>query len=504
MAPGSCKPGPAYRWCGQSNGYTFNENPWNIGEVSRNAASRTGKRAFRSGSAGPPKPWLGLAMNRRRFLKSFGAATAWASFTPTRLVAAAEAESRLDQAREGIAHHRQSELIIRVTDDAGRPLPGLALNVEQLRHDFLWGANLFGWSKPGEPEIEAAYRTRFANLFNYATLDFYWHTYEPEAGQPRYARTEAMANWCRTHRITAKGHPLVWANIPDPDWLPADHAGIQTASLGRVRDIVSRFRDRIDLWDVVNEPSLLLWADTRLGAWAHQVGSQSFVTQHLRAARAANPAATLLVNEVLTDYPVYPLLESLRAESEPLLDAVGLQSHMHRGVWPLDRLWRLCDRFGGLGVPLHFTEFTILSAPGDASDRWTTPTPESEQAQSERVSEHYTLLFGHPAVAAVSWWDLSDRGAWKSAPAGLLRADMSPKPAYDRLHELIRKRWWTNADGSTNADGRFACRAFHGHHRVTVRQPDGRESRHDAACTRAGKNQVKLTWKPAEAGMTRD
>jgi GH35 family endo-1,4-beta-xylanase len=401
-------------------------------------------------------------------------------------------EDYLEQARAGIQRHRQSEITVSVRGGDGRPLSNVAIEIHQLRHAFLWGGNLFGWEKPGNPEFEAAYRARFASLFNFATLDFYWSIYEPEPGHPRIARTDATLQWCQEHQIICKGHPLVWANIPDPAWLPEDGAGIHAASLGRVRELVSRFRGRIDLWDVVNEPSLLLWADTRLGRWAQSVGTHSFVSQHLKAAREANPEATLLVNEVLTAYPAYSLLDGLREDGKPLFDAVGLQSHMHRGSWPLDRMWALCDRYAQLGVPLHFTEFTVLSGEFLAENRWGPSTREMEEAQAEHAARHYTLLFGHPAVRAVSWWDLSDRGAWQSAPAGLLRSDMSPKPAYERLRELIRNRWWTNTQGRTDADGRFTCRAFHGRHRVTARWPDGRESSRDVDCARERECEVEF------------
>jgi endo-1,4-beta-xylanase len=424
-------------------------------------------------------------MNRRQFCVSIGAAAmSGGGLTRSRAAGATVEGDLLDRARENIQRHRQSEATVIVRDADGQPLPNVAIEILQLRHAFLWGGNLFGWSRPGDPDLEAAYRNRFASLFNYATLGFYWSHYEPEPGQPRFARTEAILHWCQEHQITSKGHPLVWANIPDPPWLPEDGAAIHSASLGRVRELVSRFRGRIDLWDVVNEPSLLLWADTRLGRWAQSVGTHSFVSQHLRAAREANPEATLLVNEVLSPYPAYSLLDGLREDGQPLFDAVGLQSHMHRGPWPLDRTWKLCDRYGQLGVPLHFTEFTVLSGARLEENRWGPSTPEAEETQAAQVERHYTLLFGHPAVQAVSWWDLSDRGAWQSAPAGLLRYDMSPKPAYERLRELIRNRWWTKTQGRTDAEGRFAGRAFHGRHRVTARWPDGRASSRDVDCTR--------------------
>ena len=49
------------------------------------------------------------------------------------------------------------------------------------------------------------------------------------------------------------------------------------------------------------------------------------------------------------------------------------------------------------------------------------------------------MIFSHPAVEAITWWDFSDRGAWQRAPAGFLRDDLSPKPAYERLQQPVKE-----------------------------------------------------------------
>ena len=102
-------------------------------------------------------------------------------------------------------------------------------------------------------------------------------------------------------------------------------------------------------------------------------------------------------------------------------------------------------------------------------------TAEGEARQAEQVSELYRLLFSHPSVEAITWWDFSDRGAWQGAAAGLTRQDLSPKPAYERLHARIKGDWWTRAQGVTTAQGQYALRAFCGLHKVTVDLPNGRQ-----------------------------
>ena len=87
----------------------------------------------------------------------------------------------------------------------------------------------------------------------------------------------------------------------------------------------------------------------------------------------------------------------------------------------------------------------------------------------------YTMLFSHPAVAAITWWDFADRNAWQGAPAGLLGKDLKPKPAYTALKDLIKNQWWTRAELTTDADGRVAFRGFLGEYKVMVRLPSGKE-----------------------------
>jgi endo-1,4-beta-xylanase len=438
-------------------------------------------------------------MNRRRFLKA-AAILACIAAPRGRATEPSSADDAawLERAREGIYRFRQSPRLVRVIDPYGRPVRHATVQVRQRTHHFRFGSNCFRWRDPASKEYQEAYRTRFAQLFNQATLPFYWAQYEPEAGKPRHHDQDAIVDWCLERGIACKGHPLVWANIADPAWLPEDHQAIHDASHSRVREIVARFRARIDCWDVVNEPSLLLWAKTRFGNWAHAAGTHSFICQHLQTARDANPDATLLINEVLSPYPIHSTLDRLRDSSgRPLYDGIGLQSHMHEGHWPLDRLWALCDHVSTLDVPLHFSETTVLS--GDrAPDRsgWRPTTPAQEQAQAEYVINLYTLLFGHPAVREISWWDFTDAGAWKGAAAGLLRADMSPKPAYHLLHRLLHETWRTRVEACTDPRGELRLRAFHGRYSVAARHPNGAVVEREVEWTPATQRTTVLRFPP--------
>jgi GH35 family endo-1,4-beta-xylanase len=214
---------------------------------------------------------------------------------------------------------------------------------------------------------------------------------------------------------------------------------------------------------------------------ARRIGRVGVVTATFEAARAADPGARLLLNDFDLSPAYEELIEACLDAGAPI-DAIGLQTHMHQGWWGIDRTLEVIERFARFGLPLRFTETTIVS--GDLMpseivdlndhqvDDWPT-TPEGEARQADEVEAHYRTLFGHPAVDAVVWWDFVD-GAWLNAPSGLVRADGSPKPAWDRLRDLIMGDWWTPpTDLVSDADGRVRWRGTLGDYRVEV---GGREA----------------------------
>jgi GH35 family endo-1,4-beta-xylanase len=223
----------------------------------------------------------------------------------------------------------------------------------------------------------------------------------------------------------------------------------------RVREIVSRYTGRIDFWEVVNEPS-------------HLDGVP--IDAPYRWARDADPTAHLIINDydvMANGYPpFYELLQKAVRDGVPF-DGIGIQAHEPRTMrFPLHRVNEYLDRYASLGKALHITEFT----PTSAGERMTGSHIRGvwdEAAQADYAVKFYTVCFAHPSVAAITWWDLCDARSWLRG-GGLLRADLSPKPAYTALQLLIHKEWKTTAEGKTDDDGVFRFRGFHGRYAVAI------------------------------------
>lgn len=393
--------------------------------------------------------------------------------------ALAEANAALTPAatQARIRKYRMGVLTVRVVGPDGKPIPNAQVQITQTRPAFLFGCNVFGYDPADSSPAQKAYRDQFAALFNYATLPFYWGAFEPTPGKPNYARLQATADWCVAHQITPKGHPLVWHQVW-PSWAPTIPDAAIPLLQARVADLVPRYKNTIHYWDVLNEANSAAGQTPPNGEseWIKRDGPAPVIETALGWARAAGSGQTetFLYNDYDTGSANLALLTQLRQDGK-LPDAIGIQSHMHSGVWPLAKVWTVCQNFSQFGKPVHFTETTVLSGPARSVDfsappptDWQTD-PADEAAQADYVTRFYTVLFSHPSVRAITWWDFSDKDAWVNAPAGLLRRDMTPKPAYTRLLNLIHHTWWTNAVGTTDPHGLLSQRVFYGQYLLTAR-----------------------------------
>jgi len=262
----------------------------------------------------------------------------------------------------------------------------------------------------------------------------------------------------------------------DPRWLPDDPDEVLRLQMARIGRCVEKFKGGIDMWDVVNEAVHYDRQECRerapkLTAAIKQAGVGEYLRRAFREARRANPEATLLINDYRLDQAYIDLVikELVDENGKAMYDVIGLQSHMHcqyGGYWGAKRTWDVCEMYAKFNVPLHFTEATLVSGP-KKGDSWKT-TPEGEERQAREAVEFYTVLFSHPAVEAITWWNFSDQGAWQNAPAGFLRDDMTPKPVYHALKDLIKGKWWTVAEAKVGADGRASVRGFYGDYRVVI------------------------------------
>ncbi|MCX7013877.1 MAG: endo-1,4-beta-xylanase [Candidatus Sumerlaeota bacterium] len=393
---------------------------------------------------------------------------------------ARQEQETLEQAASSIEKCRKEDASFIVKDLEGRPIPGASVKIEQTGHEFLFGGNIYMFDRFGSPSENDEYKERFAALFNYATVGFYWRAYEPQRGKPDYPYTDRVVAWCRERGIRMKGHPLLWA---EESGIPAWSKGQPSPEIQRKRvsDILHRYQEQIEFWEVVNEPAHL---------------PDLPIDDAYRWAREADPGGHLIVNDyqVMADGfpPFFDLLKGAIARKVPF-DGIGIQAHEPNTMrFPLASVHRTLDHYAELGKKLHITEFTPTSG-GEPVIGSPVEGVWDETTQADYAAKFYTVCFSHPAVAAITWWDLCDRGSWLKG-GGLLRKDLTPKPAYAALMKLIHDDWTTRAAGQTDENGCFPFRGFRGRYSVDV-EADGKRAKREYSLAKNESNRIEVTLK---------
>lgn len=396
-----------------------------------------------------------------------------------------------EKIKSGIENNRKGRFNLKIVRENGEPVPGAKVFVNQKSHEFRFGANIFMIDEFENEEKNELYKKSFAEVFNMATLPFYWDAIEPEKGKTRYAKSseklyrrppiDLCIEFCEKHGIEPREHALAYEAF-FPSWLKnASVTEVKLALENRFKEISERYKDKIPTIEVTNE---MEWKDGKTAFYKEP----DYIEWCFKTAEKYFPANQLVVNEwsglpwidrcMATDkYYAYIEANMLKGAR---IDAIGMQYHMFfraeneyeatRAYYNPKNLYEHMDLYSNFGKPLQITEVTVPAYSNK---------PEDEDLQAEILEKLYSIWFSHPNVEQIIYWNLPD-GYAAFAPqgdmtvgenyyyGGLLRFDLTPKPAFLKLKELIQKQWHTEESLATDACGETEINGFYGDYEVSV------------------------------------
>ncbi len=177
------------------------------------------------------------------------------------------------------------------------------------------------------------------------------------------------------------------------------------------------------------------------------------------------------------------------------IDAIGMQYHVFcskeneeeytRLLYNPKRLYDIFDLYARFKKPLQITEVTIPAHSWEEED---------EAIQAEIIEYLYSIWFSHPAMEQIIYWNLVDGYGYVENPdpekiaasqgdmtlgenvyyGGLLRFDLTPKPAYYTIKNLIQNVWHTEEETVSDSNGKATFKGFYGDYDVEI-EIDGKK-----------------------------
>jgi len=372
--------------------------------------------------------------------------------------------------------------------DAELNIPsGVTVKIEQLSHSFIFGGNIFLFDQLETTQQNRQYENTFGALFNSATLPFYWKTLEPEQGKPRYTAgssyifrrppVDPILEFCESNKIMTKGHAIIYGmrRWGHPDWMPSDRKEMEFYFEKHIQELALRYKDRIQIWDVVNEP---------VDQANRGIMPDDYTYKSYKWAMKYFPESVIFnINDIdfKSGIPYtrrYVEIARNMIDRGIRIDNVGAQMHIFNPVEAQKiaegdniltpaKLTDVVDCLNEVGRPVHVSEVTVC-APDSTSI--------GSAIQAVIAENLYRFWFSCPNITGITWWNVVDGGGAPGEPSysGLYDKRMRKKPVYETLDRLINREWKTSLTTTSNAQGVVRFRGFKGHYRATWINKNGK------------------------------
>lgn len=381
---------------------------------------------------------------------------------------------------KNIEQYRKGDAVLKIPS-------GTTVKIEQLSHSFIFGGNIFLFGQLETTQQNKQYENTFGALFNSATLPFYWKTLEPEQGKPRYTAgssyifrrppVDPILEFCESNKIMAKGHAIIYGmrRWGHPDWMPSDRKEMEFYFEKHIQELASRYKDRILMWDVVNEP---------VDQANRGIMPDDYTYKSYKWAMKYFPESVIFnINDIdfKSGIPYtrrYVEIARNMIDRGIRIDNVGAQMHIFNPVEAQKiaegdniltpaKLTEVVDCLNEVGCPVHVSEVTVC-APDS--------TNIGSAIQAVIAENLYRFWFSCPNITGITWWNVVDGGGAPGEPSysGLYDKKMKKKPVYETLDRLINREWKTSLTITSNAQGVVCFRGFKGYYRATWINKNGK------------------------------
>jgi len=255
----------------------------------------------------------------------------------------------------------------------------------------------------------------------------------PEKEKYDFALTDKFVAYGKKNKMLLHGHTLIWHSQLAP-WMEKikDSTEMKAFMKDHINTIVSKYKGKIDSWDVVNE-ALNEDGTLRKSIFLNTLGER-YLIDAFKLAAAADPKVDLYYNDYNIEEPAkragaIQLIKKIKAAGGKV-DGVGIQGHWRLESPSVEEIEKSIEEYAALGLKVAITELdiTVLPNPWDLKgadvnqnfegsakmNPYPKTLPDSVQTKlAERYASIFKVFLKHKdKISRVTFWGVHDAQSW--------------------------------------------------------------------------------------------
>ena len=291
-----------------------------------------------------------------------------------------------------------------------------------------------------------------------------WMHSHPEYYTYTFSNAEKIADFTKNNGMFLLGHTLVWHNqVPSYVNEIKDKSRFDLHIKNHIFQLVTRFKGKVDMWDVVNE-ALNDDGTLRNTIFLEMLGDD-YIEKAFQYANDSDPNVELAYNDYNLWKPkkrkgAIKIINSLK-EKGIRIDAIGIQAHWDLHFPSIKEIEETIIDLASTGVDVMITELDITVIPNpyelagiareefkkfEGDKKWDPYREGIPDNIQKKLSKRYKDIFElfvkhHDKISRVTFWGTIDKYTWRNHNPIIGRSDYpllfdrnyNKKPAYYEL-----------------------------------------------------------------------
>ena len=239
---------------------------------------------------------------------------------------------------------------------------------------------------------------------------FKFEAIHPHIDEYDFNEADSIVFFAQRNNMKVRGHTLLWGHR-NPYWLIWDQKGntvhrtvLEARLKAHIMNVVGRYKDRVYLWDVVNEAIYDNNKEFLKPTVWYKILGEDYIYKAFQFTHNADSNALLFYNDYAAEQPskrdrIVRLINNMKSRNIPI-HGIGIQGHWTTANLNLSDLESAIDIYSAMGLQVQITELHITKR-----EDFNAKDPDTMEELATIYHDLFKVLLKHKhQITGVTFW----------------------------------------------------------------------------------------------------